>query len=218
MYWARSLPTLSLEAVRSILDGVALGITHRAESYDPAVVEGDHGMGKEVCVTAGQLLVEMHVTNWAEAQREDPVLGAVLDWLEAWKKTGLKTLLGEYTSSEEGQLVLRNHQNFMIHQKALYICSITKAENENLLVFVVPRAHWVTALNGCHQDAGHQGLDHTLSLLQGSFCGQGWVARCSSPSGPAHAVYSMRAACPRPPYILSWPLLPWISYMLTSPT
>ena len=44
----------------------------------------------------------MHVIDWAEAQREDPVLSAVLDWLEAQRKTYLKTLLGEHDSSEEG--------------------------------------------------------------------------------------------------------------------
>ena len=33
--------------VQSILDGVALGVTHRAEGCDPAVVEGDHGVEKE---------------------------------------------------------------------------------------------------------------------------------------------------------------------------
>ena len=63
----------------------------------------------------------MHVTDWAKPQREDPVLNAVLDWLEAQKKTDLKTLLGEHASSVDGQLVWRNHQNFMIHQKALYL-------------------------------------------------------------------------------------------------
>ena len=47
----------------------------------------------------------MHVTNWATAQREDPELGAVLHWLEAKKKTDLRTLLGEHVSSEEGQIV-----------------------------------------------------------------------------------------------------------------
>ena len=35
---------LSPEAMQSILDGVALGATHSAEGYDPAVVEGDHGI------------------------------------------------------------------------------------------------------------------------------------------------------------------------------
>ena len=29
--------------------------------------------------------------------------------------------------------------------------------------------HWTAALNGCHRDAGHQGHDHTLSLLQECF-------------------------------------------------
>ena len=69
--------------MRSVLDGVTLGATHRVEGYDPAMVEGDCGVEKEVHDAAGQVLVEMHVTDWAEAQREDPVLNAVLDWLEA---------------------------------------------------------------------------------------------------------------------------------------
>ena len=55
--------------MQSILDEVTLGAAHRAEGYDPAVVEGDHGMEKEICVTMGQVLVEMHMTYWAETQR-----------------------------------------------------------------------------------------------------------------------------------------------------
>ena len=43
---------LGLEDVWSILDGVTLGAPQRAESCDPAVVEGDHNIEKEVCVTA----------------------------------------------------------------------------------------------------------------------------------------------------------------------
>ena len=78
---------LNPEAMQSILDGVALGATHRAEGYDPAVVESDYGIEKEVCVTTGWVLVEMHMIAWAKTQREDPVLNAVLDWLEAQKKT-----------------------------------------------------------------------------------------------------------------------------------
>ena len=59
----------------------------------------------------------MHVADWTKPKREDPVLNAVLDWLEALKKTDLKTLLGEHASSVDGQQVWRNHQNFVIHQK-----------------------------------------------------------------------------------------------------
>ena len=87
------------------------------------------------------MLVQMHVTVWAEAQREDASLSAILDWLKAQKKTDLKVLLAEHTSSEEGQLILWNQQNFMIHQGALYLCSMPKGEMEDLLLFIIPKVH-----------------------------------------------------------------------------
>ena len=62
-----------------------------------------------------------------------------------------------------------SHQNFMTLQNALYLHSIPKGENEDLLLFLVPKAYQIVALNGCHQDTGHQGCDHTLSLLQECF-------------------------------------------------
>ena len=80
---------LNLEAVQSILDGVTLGAAQRAERDDLVMIEGDHDLEKEVCVTAGWVLAEMHVTNWAAAQREDPELDAMLHWLEAKKKVNL---------------------------------------------------------------------------------------------------------------------------------
>ena len=52
-----------------------------------------------------------------------------------------------------------------------------KGETENLLLFMVPKAHHVVTLNGCHQDAGHQGHDQTLSLLQEHFWWLGMVGQ-----------------------------------------
>ena len=49
--------------MQSVLDGVTLGGAQMAEEDDPAMVEGDHNIEKEVNVTTGQVLVEMHVTN-----------------------------------------------------------------------------------------------------------------------------------------------------------
>ena len=59
-------------------------------------------MEKEVQVAAGQVLVEMHVTDWAAAQKEDPKLDAVLQWLESEKKTDLRTLLGRVYNKQRG--------------------------------------------------------------------------------------------------------------------
>ena len=44
---------LSPKAVQSILDGVTLGMAHRAEGHDPTVVQGDHNIEREVHVATG---------------------------------------------------------------------------------------------------------------------------------------------------------------------
>ena len=111
----------------------------------------------------------MHVTNWATAQKEDPELDIVLQWLGSRKKADLRTFLGECITSKEGRMVWRNCQNFISLKGTLYLCSTPKGEDEDLLLFVVPKVHQTAALNGCHQDARHQGHDHTLSLLQEHF-------------------------------------------------
>ena len=69
---------LNLDMVRLVLDGITLGSTQRAECQDPTVVEEDHDVKKEVCVAAGRVLVQIHMTDWAEPKREDSVLSTVL--------------------------------------------------------------------------------------------------------------------------------------------
>ena len=166
---------LEPEAVQAILDGAAMGALQRAERENPAIIKNDQQLEQEVQVTTGQVQVEMHVTDWAAAQKEDPELNAVLHWLETKKKADLKTLLGECIMSKDGQMVWRNCQNFTSLQGTLYLCSTPKGEDEDLLLFIVPRAHWIATLNGCHWDVGHQGHDHTLSLLQEHFWWPGMV-------------------------------------------
>ena len=141
------------------------------------------------------------------------MLSTVLDWIEAQKKTDLKTLLGEHASSEEGQLILQNQQNFTIHQKALYLCSMPKGESEDLLFFVVPKLHWVATLNGCHSNAGHQGYDLTLSLLQEHFWWPGMANQMWQSIRTCVCCLQHEGSFLRPLYTLSWPPLPWISYM-----
>ena len=52
--------------------------------------------------------VQMHVPDWAKAQREDPVLIVVLDWLEVQERMDLRTLLAEHAFIEEGRLIWQN--------------------------------------------------------------------------------------------------------------
>ena len=146
---------LQPEAVQAILDGAAIGASQQAERESPAIIENNQWLEQEVHVTAGWVLVEMHETDWAAAQREDPELDAVLQWLGSRKKADLRTLLRECIMSKEGWMVWRNCQNFISLQGTLYLHSTPKGEDEDLLLFVVPKVHQTAALNGCHWDAGH---------------------------------------------------------------
>ena len=146
-----------------------MGASQRAERENPAIIKNDQWLEQEVRVAAGKIFVEMHVTDWAAAQKKDPELDAVLQWLGSRKRADLRTLLRECIMSEEGQMVWRNHQTFTSLQGTLYLCSTPKGENEDLLLFVVPRAQQTAALNGCYWDASHQGQDHTLSLWKECF-------------------------------------------------
>ena len=113
---------LDPNTVRSILDGVAIGVAYQAEVHHSTIVQGDLSLEKEVHVTVGHAFVQMHVMDWAEAQREDQTLSAVLDWLKAQKKTDLKALLAEHASSEEGWMILQNQQNLCFIREP-YICA-----------------------------------------------------------------------------------------------
>ena len=191
---------LAPEAMQVILDGANLGASQRA-GEDPVMIKGNHEKEKEVWVATGQVLVEMHVTNWATAQKEDPELDAVLQWLES-KKTDLRTLLGEHTSSEEGKIIWRNCQNFTVLQDTLYLCSTPKGENEDLLLFMVPKMHQTATFNGCHWDAGHQGCDHTLPLLQECFWWPGMAKQLRQVIRACNCCLQFEGGPPKPLYAL----------------
>ena len=51
------------EAVQAVLDGATVGTSQRAERENPAIIESDEQLEKKVWITAGQVMVEMHVTD-----------------------------------------------------------------------------------------------------------------------------------------------------------
>ena len=119
----------------------------------------------------------MHVTNWAVAQKEDPELDAVLQWLESKKKTDPRTLFGEHASSEEGQMVWRNRQNFTTLQGTLYLCSMPKGENEDLLLFVVLKIHQTATLNSAIETQDIKAMTIHYLYYKNASGGQEWPNR-----------------------------------------
>ena len=70
--------------MKSILDGVTVGTTKRADAHDPAVAkagENIHKLFQETAILAEAACIDLHATDWLTAQQEDPTLKAVIKWI-----------------------------------------------------------------------------------------------------------------------------------------
>ena len=163
-----------MKTVKSILDGVTMGLTGRANGHDSVVAETDEEIHKQVLevailARAYHTCENLHVTDWVAVQWEDPVLKAMINWIPNWKLQDLKHLLGDDANIEEGMAILQVQKKLTLYQGALYHHHTPAGKLEEVMWFIVPMAHWVAAMNRCHQDAGHQGQQWTLYLLQDWF-------------------------------------------------
>ena len=97
--------------MKSILDGVTVGITERADAHNLEVAKADEEIHKQVQETAilaraAQTHVNLHVTDWVTAQQGDPILKTTIKWISNWKVWDLKHLLGDDANTEEGKTIL----------------------------------------------------------------------------------------------------------------
>ena len=115
---------LDAEIMKSILDGVTMGMTNRADAQDPVVTKADEDIHKPVQETvaltrAAQIHIDLHVTDWVTAQLEDPILETVIKWISNQKIQYLKHLLGNNINTEEGKTVLRLYQGALYHHHTI---------------------------------------------------------------------------------------------------
>ena len=173
----RRLPPtlLSFEGMKAIFDNLTSG-THKRAELEYSVNSAAHCKVNsiKVSVKSMRLSTQMHVTDWAEVQHEDPEIKAAMDWCrldekksEPWTEqlAKLKSTLGTKKNTLEGRSILRNADKLTLYGGLLYYRYKPKYQIEEVKCFVVPRAHRRTAIDGCHHNAGHQGKKRTESLI-----------------------------------------------------
>ena len=170
-----ALHTMSSQAMKAIFDNLTSGFSRRAE-LEYSVDSAAHCKADsiEVSVKSMRLNTQMHVMDWAEAQREDPEIEATMDWchlnkkkLEPWTEqlAKLKSRLGTKKNTPEGRSILQNADKLTLSGGLLYYRYKPKYQIEEVKHFVVPRVHRRTAIDGCQHDTGHQGKKRTESLI-----------------------------------------------------
>ena len=101
----------------------------------------------------------MHVTDWAEAQWEDPEIEAAMDWCHLNKKKSepwigqlmkLKSRLGSHKNTPAGKSLLRNADKLTLSGGLLDYQHRPKYQLEEVKQFVVPQAHRRMAIDGYH--------------------------------------------------------------------
>ena len=137
------------------------GAAKRAEASVPAVqdmADANEKLIEEIAVRLGRSSVQMNVTDWVREQCSDDSLKAVIDWIEV-KKRGptLKDRLRSWADTYNGKALIHAKNNLVLINGLLYRQYRLKDDIEDLHQFVVPHPHHITALNGCHRDARHQG-------------------------------------------------------------
>ena len=165
--------------MKAIFDNFTSGAGRRAEQeYNTDSATHCKADSIEMNVKLVRLSIQMHNTDWAEAQCEDPEVKAAMDWCcldrrksEVWTEqlAKLKSRLGSKKNTLEGRSILQNADTLTLSRGLLYYRHKPKYQIEEVKNFVVLRAHRRTAIDGCHHDAGHQGKKRTESLISDRF-------------------------------------------------
>ena len=121
---------MSSEAMKAIFNNLTSGAGRRAEQeYNTDSATHHKADSIEVNVKSVRLSTQMHVTDWAEAQHEDPEIKAAMDWCclnkkksEPWTEqlAKLKSRLGSKKNTPEGRSMLWNADKLILSGGLLY--------------------------------------------------------------------------------------------------
>ena len=156
-----------------------------AEANDPWVVEEHNKTEGEVIMQACMLAQtkknyrNLADSHWVVAQCGNLAIHLVTEWLKRRKDDHctLDQYLKHQIPDAECQIYVAHQKDFMLQHNLLYLRTMPKRSNEDVLVFVVPGLKYQAAINGCHHYLGHQSRDRMLSLLRERFWWPGMAQR-----------------------------------------
>ena len=167
---------LDLETVTVLLNHAWYSDIPRVEADDPHVMEEHQKIDKDVILQAHQLVKQdkhfqnLMNWNWVHSQMEDPVIRYVIDWIRCPQAN--TNTLDEFMQTRGVPEI--DQRYYTQRQKDLLFLNRTPSNStETISVFVVPAQKCQVAIDGCHQSAGHQGRDQTLSLMKKGSGGPG---------------------------------------------
>ena len=153
-----------------------MGATDRGEAEAIKELLCEHVYLENEAHVQAAKLAPMHIVDWREAQEADAVLATYRRWLCTHKDTPfpkrdalLKKYFSDNTDTEQGCALFHVHNSLVLSRGLLYVSTTPKGEAKGILAFLVPTGQHHTVLNGVLCNAGHQGQQRTLVLMQEQF-------------------------------------------------
>ena len=160
--------------VKAVLDNTIIPIEERAEQGVRPTPDCQEG-SQEVTVEARPArLATTNVTDWKQEQKEDPVLYQVAKHLRVPHET-FKAALHKVLDKKATATYVKAKEQLLIKNGLLYWKTQQGQADEIVFQFVVPQRHRGATLDGCHQEAAHQGQHRSATLMQECFRWPGWT-------------------------------------------
>ena len=100
--------------------------------------------------------------DWKVEEENDPIIGPAIEVISS------KTCSEDALSDESRQL-LHNRSRLLFRCGLLYRKVFDGQLQENKFQFVLPQTYWKQALEACHDNMGHLGIERTSYLLRDCF-------------------------------------------------
>ena len=154
--------------VKAVLDNAIMPIEECAEQGVRPTLDCQGDCQEEAVEARPARLATTNVTDWKQEQKEDPVLYQVAKHLRAPRET-FKAALHKVLDKKATATYVKVKEQLLIKNGLLYWKTQQGQADEIVFQFVVPQRHQGTALDGCHQEAAHQGQCCSTTLMQEHF-------------------------------------------------
>ena len=154
--------------VKAVLDNTITPIKERAEQGVQPSPDCQDVCQEEVVGARPARLTTTNVTDWKQEQKEDPVFYLVVKHLRVPREM-FKAVLHKVLDRKATAAYVKAKEQLLIKNGLLYCKTQQGLADEIVFQFVVPQRHQSTALDGCHQEAAHQGQCCSTTLMQECF-------------------------------------------------
>ena len=154
--------------VKAVLNNTITPIEERAEQGVRPTLDCRGDCQEETVETRPARLATTNVKDWKQEQKEDPVLYQVAKHLRAPCET-FKAALQKVLDKKATAAYVKAKEQLVIKNGLLYCKTQQGQVDEIVFQFVVPQRHRGATLDGCHQEAAHQGQHRSTALMQECF-------------------------------------------------